>query len=63
MKRALTLLGLFSVVSAALAAAEVGKPAPEFTATDINGQTHKLSDYQGKIVVLESVQPRLPILP
>ncbi len=50
----LTLLGLFGVVSAALAAAEVGKPAPDFTATDINGQTHKLSDYKGKIVVLES---------
>jgi peroxiredoxin len=54
MKRAITLLGLFGVVGAALAAAEIGKPAPDFTAADINGQTHKLSDYQGKIVVLES---------
>ena len=54
MKRALTLLALFGVVSAALAAAEIGKPAPDFTATDINGQNHKLSDYNGKIVVLES---------
>jgi peroxiredoxin len=54
MKRAITLLALFGVVSAALATAEVGKPAPDFTATDINGQTHKLSDYNGKIVVLES---------
>ena len=54
MKHALTLLGLLGVVGAAFAAAEVGKPAPDFTATDINGQTHKLSDYKGKIVVLES---------
>jgi peroxiredoxin len=54
MKRAITVLGLLGVVSAALAAAEIGKPAPDFAATDINGQTHKLSDYQGKIVVLES---------
>jgi peroxiredoxin len=54
MKHALILLSLCGVVSAALGAAEVGKPAPDFTATDINGQTHKLSDYQGKIVVLES---------
>ena len=54
MKRAITVLALFGVVSAALAAAEVGKPAPDFTATDINGQTHKLSDYSGKIVVLGS---------
>ena len=33
---------------------EIGKPAPDFTATDINGKTVKLSDYKGKIVVLES---------
>jgi peroxiredoxin len=54
MKYATSILCLFAVVSAALAAAEVGKPAPEFTATDINGQAHKLSDYKGKVVVLES---------
>jgi peroxiredoxin len=60
MKHALTLLGLLGVVSGAFAAAEVGKPAPEFTATDINGQTHKLSDYQGKIVVLESYNQDCP---
>jgi len=34
-------------------AARVGEPAPEFTATDTNGQVHKLSDYHGKFVVLE----------
>jgi len=60
MKRAIIMLGLFGVVSAALAAAEVGKAAPEFTATDINGQTHKLSDYKGKIVVLESYNSDCP---
>src|SRR6266513_5260708 len=38
----------------ALAAAQVGKPAPDFTTTDINGKTHKLSDYKGKLVVLEA---------
>ena len=54
MKRALTVFALLGLVSTALAAAEVGKPAPDFTATDINGQTHKLSDYKGKIVILES---------
>ncbi len=31
----------------------VGEPAPEFTATDTNGVTHKLSDFRGKNVVLE----------
>lgn len=47
-------LALLAPVTAGLAAAEVGKPAPDFTATDINGKTYKLTDYQGKIVVLES---------
>jgi len=34
-------------------AAQVGQPAPEFTATDSNGQVHTLSQYRGKFVVLE----------
>ena len=62
MKRAITILALFGVVSAALAAAEIGKAAPDFTATDINGQTHKLSDYSGKIVVLESYNLDCPFV-
>ncbi|MEO6053939.1 MAG: thioredoxin family protein [Chthoniobacterales bacterium] len=35
------------------AAPEIGKAAPDFTAVDSNGKTHKLSDYKGKFVVLE----------
>ncbi len=31
----------------------MGEPAPDFTATDTNGKVHKLSEYQGKFVVLE----------
>src|SRR5439155_6254039 len=54
MKRALTLIALLGFVSAASGAAQLGQPAPEFTAKDINGKTHKLSDYKGKIVVLEA---------
>ncbi|MGH9729949.1 MAG: redoxin domain-containing protein [Candidatus Acidiferrales bacterium] len=34
-------------------AARVGEAAPDFTATDSNGQVHHLSDYRGKFVVLE----------
>jgi len=34
-------------------AVRVNEPAPDFTATDSNGQTHHLSDYRGKFVVLE----------
>ena len=62
MKRAFTALVLSGLVSAAFAAAEVGQPAPDFTATDINGKTHKLSDYEGKIVVLESYNLDCPFV-
>lgn len=34
-------------------AARVGSPAPDFSGTDTNGQTHNLADYRGKFVVLE----------
>jgi hypothetical protein len=46
---------LFAVMLAITAAwaARVGDAAPDFTATDTNGKTHKLSEYQGKFVVLE----------
>jgi peroxiredoxin len=60
MKRAMTLLALCGWAGAALAAAQVGKPAPDFTATDINGKTIKSSDYKGKIVVLESYNQDCP---
>src|SRR5882724_11707466 len=53
MKTGLSLLAVFASATVALAAAEVGKPAPDFTARDINGKIHKLSDCKGKIVVLE----------
>jgi len=62
MKRMLTALTLFGFIDSALAAAEVGKPAPAFTATDIHGQAHKLSDYKGKIVVLESYNLDCPFV-
>ncbi|TAK96473.1 MAG: redoxin domain-containing protein [Verrucomicrobia bacterium] len=54
MKRMLTLFTLLAAAATVFAAAEIGKPAPDFTATDILGKTHKLADYKGKIVVLES---------
>ncbi|HHY85146.1 MAG TPA: redoxin domain-containing protein, partial [Verrucomicrobia bacterium] len=54
MKKAIALLSLVGLATTAWAAAEIGKPAPDFEATDINGKTHKLSDYKGKIVILES---------
>mgnify|MGYP000993843854 CR=1 FL=1 len=35
------------------ATAELGKAAPEFSLTDVNGKTVKLSDYKGKVVVID----------
>lgn len=45
-------LAIIAAVSAAWAA-RVGERAPDFTAADTNGRTHKLSAYAGKFVVLE----------
>lgn len=44
------------------AAAQVGQPAPDFAVTDINGKSHKLSDYKGRIVVLESYNLDCPFV-
>jgi AhpC/TSA family len=56
MKRAIALFAVlaFCLTSAiSFAGARVGERAPDFTAADIDGQTHKLSDYADKFVVLE----------
>jgi peroxiredoxin len=59
MKTTFALFTALTLATAALAA-EIGKPAPDFTATDINGKAIKLSDYAGKIVVLESYNSDCP---
>lgn len=46
-------------VSSALAV-QVGEMAPDFTGVDSNGKKHTLSDYKGKIVVLEWTNNRCP---
>ena len=40
--------------------AVVGQVAPGFELTDLDGKTHKLSDYAGKIVILEWYNPDCP---
>ncbi len=59
MKITFALFAALTLASAALAV-ETGKPAPDFTGTDINGKTVKLSDYKGKIVVIESYNSDCP---
>ncbi|WP_156468933.1 redoxin domain-containing protein [Cephaloticoccus capnophilus] len=52
-------LGLASLASARV---EIGAAAPDFTLTDIDGHTHRLSDYRGKTVILEWVNPECPFV-
>ncbi len=52
---AFTLTSLFG-------APKVGEPAPAFSVTDIAGKTHQLSDFKGKTVVLEWVNPECPFV-
>ena len=59
MKKPLALLAALVLTTAAFAV-EIGKPAPDFTGTDITGKTIQLSDYKGKIVVLESYNKQCP---
>jgi peroxiredoxin len=44
------------------ASAAVGQAAPDFSATDTAGKTHKLSDFKGKLVVLEWTNPGCPFV-
>lgn len=46
--------------TAVLAGVESGQPAPDFTFTDLAGRTQKLSDFRGKVVVLEWLNPACP---
>ena len=46
----------------ASAAVEPGQEAPEFTLTDSKGTSHKLSDFRGKLVVLEWLNHECPFV-
>jgi peroxiredoxin len=52
-------LGCFGIAQAALAP---GQPAPDFTLTGIDGKQHKLSDFRGKVVVLEWFNSECPFV-
>lgn len=47
---------------AAAPAAVVGQSAPDFTGTDSNGKSHRLSDFKGKTVVLEWTNHECPFV-
>jgi len=51
-----------SLTAAFASAGVVGQPAPDFTLTDIEGNTHSLSDFKGKTVVLEWMNQECPFV-
>lgn len=48
--------------AAAPTPAQVGAPAPDFTLTDLDGKSVSLSQYRGKVVVLEWFNPGCPFV-
>lgn len=61
-KFVLSVAALTLLAAPALAAPEIGKPAPDFTATDVHGQPFKLADQKGKTVVLEWTNSKCPFV-
>lgn len=51
-----------TAAAAPLAHAEVGKPAPDFTLSDLSGRPVHLGDFRGKTVVLEWFNPGCPFV-
>jgi peroxiredoxin len=62
MKKILLAAVAASLFASTAFAATVGKAAPDFTLTDVNGKTVKLADFKGKHVVLEWHNPACPFV-
>ena len=61
MKKTMTILmSMLAVASVAMAGMNVGDVAPDFTLVDTEGKSVSLSDFEGKIVVLEWLNPDCP---
>ncbi len=56
------LASLATTTLLALDSPPVGSAAPDFSLTDAKGQTHSLSQYKGKYVVLEWFNPECPFV-
>src|SRR5213075_2941216 len=64
-KTKLILTAITTLIAGALYAADippVGSAAPEFALKDTKGQSHSLSQYKGKYVVLEWFNPECPFV-
>jgi len=60
--RIILAIGLFFGSAPVLAEGLVGKTAPSFSLVDQAGKTHNLSNYVGKVVVLEWTNPGCPFV-
>jgi len=54
------LVALVGTALPALAMGTVGETAPAFSLKGLDGKTHALADYAGKVVVLEWINPNCP---
>lgn len=61
-KIVLTLLAFCLSTLPLLAQVNTSSPAPDFTLTDTNGAEHRLSDFKGKYIVLEWLNPDCPFV-
>ena len=57
-----SIIAVLIAAGTAVAAPQVGQPAPAFTLTDSNGQSHNLADFKGKFVVLEWLNHGCPFV-
>ena len=60
--RFLLLAAALTFAVPAFAKPVIGQPAPDFSVTDAAGKTQSLSDYKGKVVVLEWNNPECPFV-
>ncbi len=58
----IALVGLASVAIARADTPKIGQPAPAFSAVDSNGKTVSLSDFKGRVVVLEWTNDGCPFV-
>ena len=62
MLKALAFTTIAALATPALAAPQVGQPAPAFRAVDSNGKTRSLADFKGRTVVLEWTNAECPFV-
>ncbi|HVR99153.1 MAG TPA: redoxin domain-containing protein [Thermoanaerobaculia bacterium] len=55
------LVAALALAAVPVFASAVGETAPAFQLKDLNGKSHSLADFKGKVVVLEWINPNCPV--